>query len=313
MKVPLRTVISVLAVSALVAAILMIVTSQPRRAETVPQQTPPTAPRSQQAVVSGSGLVEPSSETVTIGVVVPGLVMQVAVRPGDRVAKGDLLFRLDDRDARAQVAERQATVVFAGRSLASARVDLAAAERQLALYTNVEDRRAIAEQQVIDRRAARDQAAARVAVAGADVGRARAALASAEVEVARRVVRAPRAGEILQVRTRAGQFAAAGDTSLVAMGETRPLHVRVDIDETEVPRLGDAASATVSPRGDASRRVTATFVRVEPQIVPKKSLTNDSGERVDVRVMQRIYALPSDAAGFSVGQQVDAFIAARRR
>ena len=58
------------------------------------------------------------------------------------------------------------------------------------------------------------------------------------------------------------------------------------------------------------------FIRAEPLVVPKRSLTNSAAERVDVRVLQVIYALPSAASSnealFRVGQQVDAYIPARR-
>jgi HlyD family secretion protein len=94
------------------------------------------------------------------------------------------------------------------------------------------------------------------------------------------------------------------------MGETRPLHVRIDIDEEQAPRVALGAPATVSPRGAAERQVEARFVRAEPLIVPKRSLTNSAQERVDVRVLQLIYALPETDGLFRVGQQVDAYIAA---
>jgi hypothetical protein len=51
-----------------------------------------------------------------------------------------------------------------------------------------------------------------------------------------------------------------------------------------------------------------TFVRVEPYVVPKKSLTGDNTERVDTRVLQVIYALDSKEQTFYVGQQMDVFI-----
>jgi multidrug resistance efflux pump len=97
------------------------------------------------------------------------------------------------------------------------------------------------------------------------------------------------------------------------MGETNPLHIRVDIDENEAARVKVGAPAIVSPRGAADQRVEADFVRIEPQVVPKRSLTNSAAERVDVRVLQVIYALPQSKAGegFRVGQQIDAFIPAR--
>jgi len=52
------------------------------------------------------------------------------------------------------------------------------------------------------------------------------------------------------------------------------------------------------------------FVRVEPFVVPKKSLTGESTERVDTRVLQVIYAIEPGSANVYVGQQLDAFIQA---
>jgi len=57
-------------------------------------------------------------------------------------------------------------------------------------------------------------------------------------------------------------------------------------------------------------QVRAEVVGVEPQVVPKRQLTNSAAERVDVRVLQVIYRLPKDDR-FRVGQQIDAFIPAR--
>ena len=44
------------------------------------------------------------------------------------------------------------------------------------------------------------------------------------------------------------------------MGETNPLHVRIDVDENEAPRVNIGAKAKVSPRGAAETQVDATFV-----------------------------------------------------
>jgi hypothetical protein len=50
------------------------------------------------------------------------------------------------------------------------------------------------------------------------------------------------------------------------------------------------------------------FVRIEPYVVPKRSLTGDSLERVDTRVLQIVYAFDRPAFPVYVGQQVDVFI-----
>jgi hypothetical protein len=51
-------------------------------------------------------------------------------------------------------------------------------------------------------------------------------------------------------------------------------------------------------------------VRFEPFVLPKKSLTGDSTERVDTRVLQVIYRVEDNALPLFVGQQMDVFIEA---
>jgi multidrug resistance efflux pump len=247
---------------------------------------------------------------------VPGVVTRVTVTVGDRVAAGQLLIALDDREVRAALAEAEAARDYADKAIAAARVEKDNARRQLEILLKVSDPAAVAEQQRLDRRQALASADARLALAESDRARAEAAIASARTEIGRREIRAPRPGEILQVRTRPGQYVTAGPGPSnaeppITMGETRPLHVRIDIDETEIGRVQQGADAVISLRGGADRPVTARFVRLEPLVIPKRSLTNQSNERVDVRVLQLVYALPDSAAGFAVGQQVDAFIPAR--
>ena len=51
------------------------------------------------------------------------------------------------------------------------------------------------------------------------------------------------------------------------------------------------------------------FVHIEPYIVPKKSLTGESSERVDTRVLQIIYRFDRPTgASIYVGRQMDVFL-----
>ena len=314
-----RHILPIVAILALAVAVFFVVTTQPDRALTKPANTPPTVPSAQagSGAVSGAGVVEPSSELIEVGAQRAGVVTSMLVQAGDRVSKGQLLFTIDDRDAQARLREARAAAQLARERIDSARVEVASAQRLLNLYTSVEDPRAVAEQQVIDRRSQRDQAAARLEVARAEYEQAQAQVASAQTTAGLHQVRAPRSATVLQVRTRSGEYATAGpgpgnSDPLMVLGETVPLHVRIDVDESEIDRAALGVPAVISPRGNAGRRVRATFVRAEPLVVPKRSLTNEASERVDVRVLQLVYALPQEVAGFFVGQQVDAFIPARR-
>jgi multidrug resistance efflux pump len=112
---------------------------------------------------------------------------------------------------------------------------------------------------------------------------------------------------VLQVGVRPGEFvgAAPGQT-LVVLGTVGPLHVRVDVDENDIGRFKEGMKGSASPRGEPGVRFPLSFVRVEPFVIPKKSLTGGNTERVDTRVLQVIYRVEQQTEPtLYVGQQLD--------
>jgi HlyD family secretion protein len=312
-----RTILPAIAIVGIVGSVAYIASSQPDQTLANPKDTPAKAPGAQarSGSVVGTGVIEPSTEIVDIATQVPGVVTKVFVSPGDQVAQGQPLLEIDSRDARAAVSEAGARLEAARASIAAAQTGLKVAQNQYALYQRVDDPRAVSQQEVITRRDAVADARAQVSLASAQARQAQAQLGQAQVSLAQHIVRAPAAMEVLQVDIRAGEYAGTAGTATVLMklGATQPLHVRLDVDENQISRLDLGKAAIISPRGDARRQVDAGFVRAEPLVVPKRSLTNSSTERVDVRVLQLIYALPTEAEGFFVGQQVDGFVPAKAR
>lgn len=311
-----RQILPIAALIGVAFAAWLIFVGLPDRSTSDPDEQPPkavgdlaNAPR-----VAGAGIVEPASEVIDIGSALSGLVTDVEVRPGDRVSKGAVLFTVDARAARASLDQASAAIDEARAAITEAMTAQRTARKQLDLYRSLADPAAVSRAEVIRAEGEEAAATSRIGLAKARLAAAEAAAATARTEIERLVVRAPIAGEILAVNIRPGEFVATqgGGNSqpFIQMGETNPLHVRVDIDENEVARVALGEPAVISPRGAAELHVNATFVRAEPQVVPKRSLTNSAAERVDVRVLQLIYALPESDA-FRVGQQIDAFIPAK--
>lgn len=140
---------------------------------------------------------------------------------------------------------------------------------------------------------------------------AEAELAQGEAELARLTVRAPVAGQCLQVNVRAGEYAdpARSGEALMLLGATDPLHVRAEIDEYDAPRVRQEAAAYAVLRGDGRVRLPLRFVRFEPFVVSKRALSSTTAERVDTRVLQVIYRIDSAAATPPLpGQRLDVFI-----
>src|SRR5262249_38363738 len=150
-----------------------------------------------------------------------------------------------------------------------------------------------------------------LAIAEATVKEAEANVEQLKTEIGRAVVVAPVDGVVLQVNIRPGERISEVDTKpLMILGDIRTFHVRVDVDERDIPRFRQGAKALAYPRGETSRDVGLRFVRVEPFAVPKKAITGENTERVDTRVLQVIYAVEPGQAPVYVGQQVDVFIRA---
>jgi HlyD family secretion protein len=311
-----RQILPVAALIGVAIAAWLIFGGLPDRSTSEPAEQPPKAvgKLAGEARVAGAGIVEPSSEVIDIGSALSGLVADVRVQPGDRVGKGQVLFTVDARAVRAQLAQSDAAINEARAAIAEASAAQKTARQQLDLYRKLSDPAAVSRVEVIRAEGEEAAAASRLGLARARLDAAQAAAGAARTEIDRLVVRAPIAGEILSVNIRPGEFVSTmgggNAQAFIQMGQTNPLHVRVDIDENEVARVALGQPAVISPRGAAELHVNATFVRAEPQVVPKRSLTNSAAERVDVRVLQLIYALPESDA-FRVGQQIDAFIPAK--
>lgn len=149
-------------------------------------------------------------------------------------------------------------------------------------------------------------------VARATVAQHKAQVAQMKVDLDRLTVKASVAGEILRVNVRPGEYVGqpAGQT-LIILGDMRQVRVRADIDEADIPRFSQGATAKAFARGATEKPIPLRFVRVEPYVQPKKSLTGSSTERVDTRVLQVIYAIDQSQPKVYIGQQLDVFIDAK--
>ena len=274
-----------------------------------PLAPPATSPFAE--TVSGAGLVEASTQNVAVAAPLAGVVTTVHVQAGDTVKRGAALFTLDEAPLKAEIASRAAAVQVAEARIAEAETQVTEADDQLAKVKELSDPRAISREEVVRRETAARAAKARLQSAKAALAQARAHVKQAEVDFARLTVRAPIAGEVLQLNVRAGEFVSPGEgTGPLMLGETRRLHVRVDIDEADSWRFKAGAKAVAHLRGNSAISVPATFVRTEPYIVPKRNLTGASAERVDTRVLQVLFAFDRKDMPIYVGQQMEVFIEA---
>jgi HlyD family secretion protein len=246
--------------------------------------------------VAASGIVESTDRNVAIGTPQSGLVADVMVKVWDPVTKGQPLFQIDARELQALLPVQEANVAVAEETVKRL-------EDQLARLESVSDPRAVSVEELKTRR--HD-----VNVAAAQLEASRAQMLQTDTLIARLTVCAPKDGVILQSNIRQGEYAATGSsTPAMLLGNLDRLQVRADIDEQNANRITATQSAVAFPKNNTSLAIPLHFERIEPYVLPKKSLTGGSEEKVDTRVLQVIYSFDK-LADFNiyVGQQVDVFI-----
>lgn len=273
------------------AAILMKIMSSP----------PPAAPHVVEPAVNpykhtiaASGIVEAADKNISIGAPEDGIVTKMWVVVWDRVQKGQPLYQVDSRTLEAQKIYQQSNVEVA-------KATLERLKDQLGRLKAVVDPRAIS----IDELKTKQND---VNVAQAQLDAAIASVRQTQQLIERLIVRAPKDGMILQSNIREGEYVSRNTTTMI-LGDLEYLQVRVDIDEQNAGWFDPSSVAVAFPKNNTTISVPLRFVRIEPYVLPKTSLTGASDERVDTRVLQVIYSFDQPAHyHIYVGQQVDVFI-----
>ncbi len=319
-----KYVLPLLAVLGVAAAIAMVIQGNRTPPVAQPVTQPANAPFS--SYIFGPGIVEASTENIAVGTPVSGIVTAIYVKWGDRVKRGDPLFKVDTRDLDAQllptnakVKEVEAQLLPANAKVNEAQATLAKAENRLKVGEGLELGVSVSAEEMSNRRfdVAIDKAT--LASAEAQVDQIKTQIASAEAQVGQikaqielHTIRAPVPGRILQMKTRLGEYAQTGvlSTPLMLLGDDTSLHVRVDIDENDAWKFQPCASAVASLRGNPELKATLQYVRTDPDVIPKVLLTGDATQRTDTRVLQLVYSFDPGSLPVYVGQLTDVFIEA---
>jgi RND family efflux transporter MFP subunit len=233
-------------------------------------------PGEQQTELSAAGYVASRRRSI-VAPQVAGRLIEVAVEEGDAVEKGQVLARLDDRDARVASSRARAELEAASQRLiaaqataARARSDLTRAERLskagVITRANLEEAQALARASTAEEQAAQAQLTA-----------ARRASEAAELQLSHTVVRAPFAGTVVRKLADEGAVLApaaleqeniGGIVELVDLGA---LEVEAEVSEEQLPRLELGQPALIFLDAYPDRAFPAKVRSVRPAIDRSKA------------------------------------------
>lgn len=222
-------------------------------------------------VVYATGVVEPE-HWAEVTPLERARIVETCDCEGDPVERGQALFRLDDRTARARLRELEARLSLAEKSLARVEPLL---ERQIVSPDRYDE-------------------------AVADVAELRAAVAQAESALEDLVIRAPLDGVALRVDAEVGEVATPGE-ALAWVGQPTPLLVVAEVNEEDIPRVAPGQTALIKADAFPGRALDATVDSITPMGDPtlktyrvRLALPDDTplliGMSVEVNIVERVVA-----------------------
>jgi RND family efflux transporter MFP subunit len=182
-------------------------------------------------------------QTVAVRARADGEIVRILFREGDQVRTGQVLMQLDDRAARAALAQARATLAGARATSVQATANY---ERATRLVTNG----FVSGTDLDIRKAAADNGRASIAGAAA-------AVAAAETQLSFLTIRAPVSGRTGELNFRLGANVRAGDTlPLVTINQLSPIQVRFPVSPEQIQAvrmaLQQGVSVTAGVQGDAA-------------------------------------------------------------
>ena len=257
--------------------------------------------------VAASGKVQPEAE-VKISPDVPGEIIELTVKEGDKVIAGQLLLRIDPDIQQSNVERLEAGLNTAKANLANAKSRKAQVDAQFtnakALY---ERNKKLFEQKVISDQeydaatssyevAKNEVEAAKQNVSGADfnVKSANAALQEAKKNLTRTTIFSPVNGTISKLSVEKGERVVGtsqmAGTEIMTIANLNEMEVNVDVNENDIVRVGVGDSADIEVDAYIGRKFRGVVTSIANSANVSGALVDQvTNFEVKIRILQESY------------------------
>ena len=278
-----------------------------RGGESKPVDIEPVARRVLSPTILASGSLTYQAEVKLVSEVI-GRVRDVLVKEGDQVKKGQLLLQLDPAQAQAQVAQLEASLAQSRLSIERTRVNATTLENKWKRFQALREQGVVDANSFDDLTSQRNMARVELESSGQVMHQTEAQLQQAREGLAKTQLRAPINGKVVALIIKQGETAVPSAMSiagsdLMTVADTSSLFAEVNVNETDVARVGVGQGARIVPAAfpDKSWTGTVETVASSPRTV------QGQGKSYLVRIRLK----DTDSLRFHTGMSCRAEIATR--
>jgi HlyD family secretion protein len=255
------------------------------------------------ATVTANGWIRPHRR-VDVQADIMGRIIELNVKEGHVVQRGQVLLRIDPTQYEASVARAQAAVSEALAREAQTRASVMQADRSYQRLRQLagSDQNLVSPQQVEEAETQLRVQRELLTAAGFGVAQARSALDEARDRLSKTVIRAPMDGVITRLNVEEGSTAIVGTVNnsgslLLTVADLSSMEAVVRVDETDLPKIQIGDSATISidalPRQKFTGRVTEIGYSAVRSPLQQNAPTTGQGQAIDYEIVITMENLPS--------------------
>jgi len=263
--------------------------------------------------VTANGKIQ-AERKVDLSALVMGQIVNLAVRNGDRVKKGDFLLQIDLNRAAAEEAGSAAALVGSFAALDSARTTVQQSERDFERAKKNYEARILPEAELQRAKSDLETARANLEVAQRRVDQNRANLNASRDTLSKTTVRSPIDGVVTDLPVKEGEVTVIGTmnnpgTQLMTVSDMSSVEAVLMVDETDVPsvKVGQKAMLSIEAYPDQAFEGAVTQVENSPIAKTDADLQGliTTSDAINFKVRVKVVQPPgSIRPGFSVTADV---------
>lgn len=281
-----------------------------RREPVLTVQTESVRRRNLTELVVATGRIQPVTKVV-INPEVSGEIVDLPVREGQAVKKGDLLVRIRPDPYVASRNSAEASYRSALASVELAKAELEKTKIEYARFAQLSEAKLISESEFLSAKTSLDVAQARFRASGHQADQTKAGLARAEEDLAKTTIVAPIDGTVTNLRSERGErvvgTAMMSGTEIMTVADLGEMEARVEVGEIDVVLVNIGQQARLEVDSFRDKKFGGTVTEIANAARTQGLNTQQEATKFEVRIRVR------EKETFRPGMSVTAEIETRYR